>query len=777
MSTPLATIFEGDVTLEQGSDVAQFGWGDLKVNRRVIVYGTDDSTGAASQGSLIVDGGVRIAKSLHAQQNANVLYGVTRLTETRIDTTNGPVTITGGNTVSISVGASSQFISTGGNLTLGSNDQSVQLYGGLNGATAVDIAATNAGGGVRVMSGDTGVVSFVAGSGGISGFTSNGNISLTSNNANGSFIVNSLTSNQNLVLGVAGATDSQIRIESSGINDTRTAMILTTTNTAGHIAISNAGGLGDGSITNLVGSGGYNVLTNTGGAISITSRGAESLYRVQSAGPNQNMTVELIGDTDSSLKIQSSGTNASVDAISIKTTHINGSISVSQPTGSLGGISMLTGTGGFETLTQSGSITMHASGASSTYTNSTIGDNQDLIVSVTGNTDSRVVISSSGTGQEAVKIQTTNGTGGVLVSSVGGIQLQSSDPYTGVRIATETPGIPTTIGTPTGVTTILGDLFVRGNTSSVDQQVVTIDDNIIVVNNGPYGTSDGGIAIKRYQPANDTGVGDVVIDSPDHTGTVQNGGNTLTSIHLSSTASSTDDYYNGWWVKILSGTGAGQVRRIKDYDGLTKIATIYSTAEQTGLLANPQPVEGMDFITVPDITSTYGVYACHFVMNIWDESNNEFALVCSTTNPSDPNNPSFEPVITHYSNLHINNLQSNAIYTNTINDSLADIITTIVLNDNSTTPVTIPGVPHNYGIYMIYVKPESVTTRTYAIFMIGRVNVSTTPGTFTRLLSVKGAQNEQLSIQWRADEFPELYYRPQPGGGGSTTYKVKIVSL
>ena len=34
-------------------------------------------------------------------------------------------------------------------------------------------------------------------------------------------------------------------------------------------------------------------------------------------------------------------------------------------------------------------------------------------------------------------------------------------------------------------------------------------------------------------------------------------------------------------------------RRIKSYNGSTKVATIYSTAEQTTLLNDPQPVERM----------------------------------------------------------------------------------------------------------------------------------------------------------------------------------------
>lgn len=779
MSTPISTIFEGDVTLEQGSDISLYGWGDLNVNRRIVLYGTAESTGAVSQGTLLVSGGARIAKSMHVHNELNVLYGVTNLTETHIDTTNGPTTIVGGNRVDISVGDASQFVVTGGNLNVTSTTQSLQLYGGLNGNKAVDIQAINGSGSVQIMSGTaSGAVNIISASGGISGFTSSGNLSLVSNNANGSFIVNTVSDNQNLTVALDGMTDSQLKLESSGTNASRTALVIHSLNTSGNISIMNANGIGSGQIAVRTGSGGFSVVTNTGGSISLTSQGAGSEYIVDSVSANQHLSIDLRGETNSSLIISSSGTNVSNQALVINTTHVNGNISISQPSLSVGKTSIFTGSGGFDTTTQTGgSIVMTTYGAISRYTNATTADNQHLYVSVSGNTNSRVIIASDGVGPNAITLQTTNGTGGIVISSVGQVQLQSNDSNAGVQIATSNPGIPVTIGTNTGVTTILGDLYVRGNTSTVDQQVVTIDDNIIVLNNAPYGTSDGGFAVKRYQPANDTSAGDVVIDTPDVSGTVQSGNNTATTVHLAASSSVVNDYYSGWWIRILSGTGAGQVRKIKSYNGTNKVAVVYDTADQSTLLGNPQPVEGMDFLTIPDNTSQYGLYPCHYVMNIWDESNNEFALVCSTSNPSDPNNPSFEPSITHYSDLHINNLQSSAIFTTMINNSAADITTIVTLNDASTTPVTIPAFPLNYGIYMLFVKPDSVTTRTSAIFMIGRVNVSSMPGTTNRLMSVKGAQNEQLFIQWRADEYPELVYRPAPNIAGSTNFRVKIVSL
>jgi hypothetical protein len=399
-------------------------------------------------------------------------------------------------------------------------------------------------------------------------------------------------------------------------------------------------------------------------------------------------------------------------------------------------------------------------------------DGQNLTLSVTGNTDSKVVISSTGTSQDAIRVETTNGTGGIYLNSAGAVQLESNNSNSGVLIATSNPGVPVKIGTPNSTTTIMGNLEVKGVTTTVESQVVTIDDNIIVVNNAPSGTSDGGLAVKRYQNANDSGHGDVVMDTPDGNGTVQNGSNTLSSIRLAMTASNVDDFYNGWWVKITSGTGAQQVRRIKSYNGSTKVANIYTTSDQTTLLDNPTPVEGLDFTTVPDVTSEYALYPCHYVMAIWDESRDEFALVCSSKSPSDV--ASFA----HYSDLHINNLTCNSITATTINGSIADSTITISLNDGSSVPVSITNFPFNYGAYLVFVTPLTVTTRAHAIFMIGRINVNVTPGTVVRLLSVKGAQYDQLDMQWRANQFPELYYRPTPiGGSGTTVYKIKIVSV
>jgi len=773
MSSPLATIFHGDVNLEQGSDVTQFGWGDINVNRRCVINGTENST-CNTDGSLIVAGGVGITKTLNVHENLNVLYGVTRLTETHINTNNGPFTVTGGNTALIQVGADAQFVSTAGNININSMTGYSQIYGGLNGSNAVKIVASHPNGGVSILSGtNTGEVSIMSGSGGITETTSNGNVAITANGGTGSFYVNSNSANQNLTIGLNGNTDSQLRIESAGNNDINTALVVNTSNTNANIQISTANGLGNGSMTQLVGAGGYTLTTNTTGAINITSQGAGSNYIVKSAGTDQNMVVGLTNNTDSALILKSSGTNVTNTALQIFTTSSTGNISILQPVDSIGHTSIRTGMGGLYASTQTGgSIVMTTYGASSTYTNTTYANNQDLNITVTGNTDSRVNISSSGTSNEAIRLNATNADGGIYMTANGTIQLESASLSGGIQIATNTSNVPVYIGTTNSTTTIYGNLDVKGVTTTIQSTVVTIDDNMIIVNNAPTGTSDGGLAIKRYQSANDSASGDVVADSPDHSGLVPGNSNTATTVQLSMSANSTNDYYNGWWIKITSGTGSGQVRRIRSYVGLTHTATIYSTSDQTGILGEPEPVEGLDFTTIPDNTSNYALYPCEYVMMIWDEVQNEFAFVCSNKDPSINTN------IIHYSDLHINDLIAGDITINTINGSDADVTTYVTLNNNSTLPVTISGFPKTYGVYLVFIKPRDNTVRTHGIFMIGRVDGVGVPGTVVRLISVKGMHNDQLDIQWPNDALPQLLYRPYPNGiGGSTEYKLKIVSL
>jgi hypothetical protein len=89
-------------------------------------------------------------------------------------------------------------------------------------------------------------------------------------------------------------------------------------------------------------------------------------------------------------------------------------------------------------------------------------------------------------------------------------------------------------------------------------------------------------AIDRATFAADTGLQTI------RSSTAQTG--SAGTITLDASASSTDDYYNDAWVYITGGTGAGQCRRVSDYVGSTKVATI-------------EP----NWATNPDSSSTFAV--------------------------------------------------------------------------------------------------------------------------------------------------------------------------
>jgi len=72
------------------------------------------------------------------------------------------------------------------------------------------------------------------------------------------------------------------------------------------------------------------------------------------------------------------------------------------------------------------------------------------------------------------------------------------------------------------------------------------------------------------------------------TGTAQAGA--AGTITLAAGASATNDFYNGMYLEVTGGTGALQKRRIIDYVGSTKVATV-------------DPV----WTTAPDNTSTYKI--------------------------------------------------------------------------------------------------------------------------------------------------------------------------
>lgn len=816
-ANPLATLFHGSVTIEPGFDYTSdtagglYGFGDLFVSRQTqIGYNSSLPSTGPTSGSLVVHGGMGVRENSFFQGEITVL-STSNLKTTFIDTSFGPLSVTGANQVLMSVGENITFTSTSNGIRV-SAANTIILESSLNSSTAIQITNKNAQGGISLMSGEGSGYQLTTGSGGASTFTSAGSITLTANNGEGALTVNTSQGNQNLTLNLTGNTDSGILIQSSGKNTTIDAIHIKTLETGGNIIVSNSGGNSNANIQFLAGTTGLIGTTNTGGPIQLTARDASSYFVVQSATSNKHLRIALDGLTNSSLILESEGTS-NTSAIILRNTSTTGSILIANSTGGSGAVNMYVGSGGLTASTLFGGINLTARGAASSFINQTTAETgQDLTICVkgiygTGSTQSnKLILCSESVAGDSIYLRTS---GGTYLSAQGEINIQTSDSNNGINIGT-TVSVPVKIGSSNSTTTIQGNLDVKGTTTTYDSTIVQIKDNFIQVNNQPNSISqlDGGLAIKRYQPADD-GIcsslnGSIVSDIGEFSGTVTS----ITSGNLSSIAvsipstdfSTSSDAYAGYWIKVTYYDGVSHandycwVRRIKASTSTvnTAVFTIYNTVDQTTTLGNPIPTEGLDLpndanlVNTPSgsATRTFSIYPCHWILSMWDESNKEYALVCTNslgeyTNVVEPH---------HYINLHVNNITANGLTVNSINNLIADVQFTIQLPPNTTpiqldpstsipTPSQLGFIYPNYGVFMVLVRPKIETpTSPYAIFVIGRRDAATACGQVARLISVKGFNGEMLDLDWPANSYPRLMYRPAPGSG-TVDYILKFITV
>ena len=164
----------------------------------------------------------------------------------------------------------------------------------------------------------------------------------------------------------------------------------------------------------------------------------------------------------------------------------------------------------------------------------------------------------------------------------------------------------------TGDVTLDGDLivsgraYVAGGRMQVDATISIYNDNLLHLNAGPGGVSDGGLLVDRYYTAwgaadesGDAGELAVVSNTID-----------LVTVDLSHGAvSGVDDAYNNWSIAITGGTGAGQARTILDFVGATGRATL-----------------DRKWDVAPDASSTFALYETpdRFAGSFFDESADEW---------------------------------------------------------------------------------------------------------------------------------------------------------
>jgi hypothetical protein len=162
--------------------------------------------------------------------------------------------------------------------------------------------------------------------------------------------------------------------------------------------------------------------------------------------------------------------------------------------------------------------------------------------------------------------------------------------YTTVRLQKEYVE-PTTTTTTRKNVTVHEDTAEGGNTSTItlDTSASKVDDYY----NDMWIEITGGTGSGQVRKITDYGT--------QHQGTAQGG--TASTITLATSASSVHGAYNGMWIEITGGTGSGQVRKITDYNGDTKVATVDTN---------------WDAGEEPDTTSTYRIHWVAEVDTAWD---------------------------------------------------------------------------------------------------------------------------------------------------------------
>jgi peptidyl-tRNA hydrolase len=515
------------------------------------------------------------------------------------------------------------------------------------------------------------------------------------------------------------------------------------------------------------------VLKNTGGtnvsAVDISAvAGGFSIDSVL----NSNITVT--SGVAANLSIGTSGNAGNTLSLTTATSTETNAINIDSTSG---GIRLDAGIGIVMTAVNDSSITTSAGALTLNVNSSDVSDIMTLKNTL-------------GTEVDAVHIEAS--AGGILIDANGGsgnslISIQTDDTTNGVSIATVTAGIPVFIGTATSTTTIPGNLIVSGTKTTLNTETLTVEDNIILVNSGPSGTADGGTAVKRFQGWNDGASGDVVGGtSPDELSSSHASDGFLSSATSTTVVfkndgatapSSVDDYYNGWWIIITGGTGDDQVRRIADYVGSSRTATIFTTSDETSF---PQvPATGRNWTVTPSTDSTYSLYSCSFILSMYDESNNEWIHGCTALDPATAG----QPVITNYVNLHVKDLtvEGDLVVNGSINNITLDSMEIVTLVDNTTTGIVVTGT-ETYGSYQLYVKEvesnslsaATVTTGSFALFMCsGR---SGKAGNAQRITQAAGADSEKIDVEWNQGEKIKIKYRPAPSGGsgGNRYYSVRV---
>lgn len=401
---------------------------------------------------------------------------------------------------------------------------------------------------------------------------------------------------------------------------------------------------------------GASFLTTTAGLLTLSSSATDANGKIliQAAGTGaDSILLDASNALSGQIHLQSAGGSDTVDSIQLVATDttegnvlIQGNGGTTLPsvkvsaTNATNGQVVIESDGGSATSnaielvatdTADGNVLIQGNGSNA--------NNPSIELLADNDTFGQILLKADGGIADAIKVTATNG--GVDIDAVGLVSINTEDLVNGIQIATGTAGVPVTIGTGTSTTNIAGNLIVSGSSTIVNTETLLVEDNIIVLNSGSGELDlDSGLLVKRFQQPNDTGVGNVTTgpNPIQESGVFQAGSATPGTLVLDEFTSGSDDFYKGWWIKIVSGTGNDQVRRIKSYVGATKTATLYVTADN-----NTEFNDGLDLVTAPAAGDAYNLYSDNFAVSYFHESGNRWTFANASVVPeaiSDSASPS-----------------------------------------------------------------------------------------------------------------------------------------
>lgn len=260
---------------------------------------------------------------------------------------------------------------------------------------------------------------------------------------------------------------------------------------------------------------------------------------------------------------------------------------------------ILTGTGGFNVdTTIGGTISLNSANTASNFTLTTSGDAQDLTLALLGSTNSSIILTSQGTGADAIKIETT---GGIDVDATGTINIASAS-STGGAITLDTAfsngGINISSGTQGIAINSNGGLIGIGNGSGGEIQIgtagvsrtITIGNTTgttaVNINSGTFGITIG----------NNANGGEIQIGNVANAKTITLGNNTGASRLFSRWGTGGNIKFQGTETSLANANATLTITNL-----LTQILTIGATANRTLTLPTASDVvSGISGVQVND---------------------------------------------------------------------------------------------------------------------------------------------------------------------------------